>query len=315
MSVAEVRRNALDPSKIIAGGKLLSGPKPLAATRGPVKIRPFTWAGKGSNGTSAKSSGMTSTKASFDLAGLFDFLDDVMAWVKDRNGRYLWVNRAFLINYELEHPNLVGEICEQQVLGKTDYDLSPAFLADQFRLDDEHALAGNRIVNRIERVGKSEGAAGWNVTNKIPVIDDEGKVIGTAGITRVLNKAMPQSGGAAGFGPVLDYIRDHYQRPISNEQLAGVSKMSLRAFQRQFLASFHLAPQKYLRKLRLRIASRALIYTSERLSELALNCGFADQSHFTREFRRYFGRTPRDYREHYKLSAGAPVTKTAARKQ
>lgn len=258
---------------------------------------------------------MISTKDSFDLAGLFDFLDDVLAWVKDRNGRYLWVNRAFLINYELDHPNRAEEICEQQVLGKTDYDLSPAFLADQFRLDDEHALAGNRIVNRIERVGKFEGTAGWNVTNKIPVFDAKGKVIGTAGITRVLNKPVSHPGATAGFGPALEYIRDHYQQPISNQQLANVSKMSLRAFERQFLASFHLTPQKYLRKLRLRIASRALIYTSESLSELALDCGFADQSHFTREFRRQFGRTPRDYREHYKMSTGVPITKTAARKQ
>ena len=91
--------------------------------------------------------------------------------------------------------------------------------------------------------------------------------------------------------------------------------MSLRAFERQFLASFRLPPQKYLRKLRLRIACRALIYTNEALSEVSLNCGFADQSHFTREFRRQFGRTPREYREHYKFSAGVPVTKTAARKQ
>ena len=35
---------------------------------------------------------MTSAKTSFDLAGLFDFLEDVLAWVKDRDGRYLWVN-------------------------------------------------------------------------------------------------------------------------------------------------------------------------------------------------------------------------------
>src|SRR6266404_6144519 len=103
---------------------------------------------------------MTSAKASFDLVGLFDFLEDVLAWVKDRDGRYLWVNRAFLINYALEHPNLDEEICERQILGKTDYDLSPAFLADEFRLDDEYALAGNRVVNRIERVGEL-GASRW----------------------------------------------------------------------------------------------------------------------------------------------------------
>src|SRR2546430_341543 len=131
---------------------------------------------------------MTSTKVSFDLVGLFDFLEDVLAWVKDLEGRYLWVNRAFLINYGLEHPNLDQEICEQQVLGKTDYDLSPAFLADQFRLDDEYALAGNRIVNRIERVGEFGGAAGWNVTNKIPVFDAKGKIIGTRSEERRVGK-------------------------------------------------------------------------------------------------------------------------------
>ena len=91
--------------------------------------------------------------------------------------------------------------------------------------------------------------------------------------------------------------------------------MSLRAFERQFLASFHLTPQKYLRKLRIRIASRALIYTNEALSEVALNCGFADQSHFTREFRRELGRTPRDYRQHHKLSAGVPETKSGVSRQ
>ncbi len=60
----------------------------------------------------------------------------------------------------LEHPNLDEEICERQILGKTDYDLSPAFLADEFRLDDEYALAGNRVVNRIERVGELGASVG-----------------------------------------------------------------------------------------------------------------------------------------------------------
>ncbi len=75
--------------------------------------------------------------------------------------------------------------------------------------------------------------------------------------------------------------------------------MSVRAFERKFRGSFHLTPQKYLRKLQMRMASRLLVYTGQSLAEVALGCGFSDQSHFTREFRRHFGRTPRDYREHY----------------
>jgi len=184
-----------------------------------------------------------------------------------------------------------GLVSAEKILGKTDYDLSPAFMADQFRLDDEQVLSGHRIINRIERVGEFEGMTAWNITNKIPVFDAKGAIIGTAGITRTLSKDSLPGGTVSGFEPALAYMRDHYHRAITNQQLASISKMSLRAFERQFLASFHLTPQKYLRKLRLRIASRALIYTNEALSDVALSCGFADQSHFTREFRRQFGRS------------------------
>ena len=37
------------------------------------------------------------------LAELFDWVEDALVWVKDRDGRYCWVNRAFVINYELDN--------------------------------------------------------------------------------------------------------------------------------------------------------------------------------------------------------------------
>ena len=80
---------------------------------------------------------MKPTRDPFHLAELFDFVEGVLAWVKDRQGRYLWVNRAFLIKYALDHPGVDGLVGAERILGKTDYDLSPAFMADQFRLDDE----------------------------------------------------------------------------------------------------------------------------------------------------------------------------------
>jgi hypothetical protein len=107
------------------------------------------------------------------MAALFDCLEDVLAWVKDRDGRYCWVNRAFLINYAMDRPRSETRAGSEGVLGKTDYDLSPAFLADQFRLDDEQVLTGKRIVNRIELVGQPEGLTVWSVTNKIPILTFE----------------------------------------------------------------------------------------------------------------------------------------------
>ena len=244
---------------------------------------------------------MTSSRIASHFAELLDFLPDVLAWVKDRQGRYLWVNRAFLIQYSLDHPGGTEVVTVERILGKTDYDLSPAFLADQFRHDDEHVLAGHRIINRLERLGESRGTTVWNTTDKIPVVGAKGAIIGTAGITRAAGPASSLEATSPGFGPALAHMRAQFHHEITNRQLASMSNMSLRAFERQFRATFHLTPQKFLRKLRLRIASRALIHTDASLSEIALTCGFADQSHFSREFRRQFGRTPRDYREYYKL--------------
>jgi AraC-like DNA-binding protein len=244
------------------------------------------------------------------MAELFDCLEDVLAWIKDRDGRYCWVNRTFLTCYALE-----GRTCEktdgpQGIIGKTDYDLSPTFLADQFRLDDEHVLTGKRIVNRIEQVGQPDGQDVWNVTNKIPLFDADGAIIGTAGITRRLGTSWQDTLPGSEFGPVLAHLRDHYSGPITNQQLARLAHMSVRTFERKFQSSFHLTPQKYLRKLRIRMASRCLIYTRQSLGEVALCCGFGDQSHFSREFRRYFGRTPRQYREAYLQDQGSDVPGT-----
>jgi AraC-like DNA-binding protein len=233
------------------------------------------------------------------LATLFDYLADIIVWVKDRQGVYVWVNRAFLVSYEANR--LPGHPTSSlpQITGRTDYDLSPAFLADQYRLDDEYVLAGNRIVNRIELVEQTDGPAEWSVTNKIPLLDRMGTVIGTAGMTRQLKPMDHEQAATSGFGPVLTQMRNHYQAPLHNRQLAAVAHMSVRAFERKFHSAFHLTPQQYLRRLRLSMASRALVFTAQSLADIAAHCGFSDQSHFTREFRRHFGRTPREYREYY----------------
>jgi len=241
------------------------------------------------------------------FAALFDFLEDVLVWVKDRDGRYHWVNRAFLLNYALDRSQVPETATLNQILGKTDYDFSPAFLADHFRIDDHEVLSGRRIVQRIEMVQQPDGSTRWNVTDKIPLSDPAGNIQGTAGITRPLKDHPLPPVGDSQFGTVLNYFRDHYQDPISNIELARLARMSLRAFERKFSRSFHLTPQKYLRKVRLQIASRVLLHRERSLAEVALSCGFADQSHFTREFRRLFGRTPRDYREHYLRGSGYAV--------
>ncbi len=226
------------------------------------------------------------------IAELFESLEDVQFWVKGRTHRYLHANRAFLLNYDLAETS--------QLIGKTDYDLSPGFLADQFVADDDQVLQGHRVVDRIELVGGADRAACWSVTNKLPLGDVKQRIIGTAGTTRRLKDDAQSIIGGHGFESVLLKIRDGYSSPLSNAELATRAGLSVRAFERKFLQSFHVTPQQYVRKLRVRMACRALVFTDNSLAQVAIGAGFADQSHFSHEFRRQMGRTPRAYREHYR---------------
>jgi AraC-like DNA-binding protein len=225
------------------------------------------------------------------IAGLFNHLDGVQFWIKDLENCYVHANRTLLINYALD--DVV------QIVGKTDYDLSPAFLADQFWFDDEQVLKGHHVSNRIELVGGTNVPPHWSVTNKVPLRDAHGRIIGTAGTTSDLGADGRAVEIPHHFNAVLERIRDGYRAALSNRELASVSGLSVRAFERKFRQSFHVTPQQYLRKLRVRMACRALVFTEKTFADVAAECGFADQSHFNHEFRRQMGRTPREYREHY----------------
>jgi len=226
------------------------------------------------------------------LFALFDRLEGVQCWVKDRNGRYRWVNRAFLLNYSLEHLD--------QVVGKTDFDLSPPHLADQYRVDDERALRGEAIAARIELVGRFDHTAAWSVTHKLPVRDANGRITGSAGLTRPVGSAAVSDVQDAALGRVIAMIRADFAKAWSNTALARAAHLSVRAFERRFHAVFRVTPQHYIRTLRVRLACHALVHGGEPLTAIAKQHGFATQSHFTREFRRVTKMTPGKYRDQFR---------------
>lgn len=223
------------------------------------------------------------------LAGLLDQIEGVQCWIKDREGRYCWVNRGFLLNYALERI--------EQVVGRTDHDLSPAHLADQYRLDDERVLAGTPVEGRIELVGRFDRTAAWSLTTKKPLRDTRGRIVGSLGMTRVVDAAVVHAGGEdAALGRILVHMRTNFAEPLSNAALARIAGRSVRGFERMFRRQLQATPQQYLRRLRLRLACRELTTGSRSLTAIATAHGFCDQSHFVREFRREFGLTPGEYR-------------------
>ena len=225
------------------------------------------------------------------LGGLFDALPDVQAWVKDAHRRYLWVNRTFLLNYGMNDLS--------EVLGRTDDALSPPHLAAQFRSGDEAVLQGESVHGRLELVGRFDHTAAWCFTSKLPVRNERGRIIGTAGITRALNAEQIETRKDLRLGVVIALMTRRMSGPVTNAEMAQAAGMSERAFERSFAREYGLPPQQYLKRLRIQTACRALVDTRESIADIALRHGFADQSHFTRELRRMAGVTPGRYREQY----------------
>ncbi len=227
-----------------------------------------------------------------EVVALFDCVEDAPLWMKDEAGHYQWVNLSFLLNFGLQN--------RTEVIGRTDYDFCGELLANQYLIDDQRVLRGERILSRIELVGRFDHTARWCVTSKIPLHNSRGRIVGTAGVTRPLKRQESAPPASAPLSRAIRHISLHYRDRITNQALAKVCGQSLRVFERQFRAAYECSPHEYLRQLRVRMSCNALVFSRKSLAEIASESGFADQSHFTKEFRRILNETPRSYRERYR---------------
>jgi len=91
----------------------------------------------------------------------------------------------------------------------------------------------------------------------------------------------------------------HHRERLTVAELAGMANLSVSQLQREFRRLFNMSPGDYLIRVRLLVARRQLEETHLPVGEIALDCGFYDQSHFNRAFRQQVGLTPRAYRKRF----------------
>ena len=100
-----------------------------------------------------------------------------------------------------------------------------------------------------------------------------------------------------------EYIEDNFNRNIGLEELAGLTGLSRSWFARGFRGSTGIAPYSFILQVRVRRAKEVLSDHNIPIATIATRVGFADQSHFTKIFRRYAGVTPREWREMHHRSS------------
>jgi len=108
------------------------------------------------------------------------------------------------------------------------------------------------------------------------------------------------------------YVRGNLTRPLKAADLAEQLSLSAGHFNHAFKETFGEAPHAYIVGLRLEMAQELMLSTADPLSQIAYACGFADQSHFTKVFRRGMGQTPNAWRRHNLTEAQALATRRIA---
>jgi AraC-like DNA-binding protein len=100
---------------------------------------------------------------------------------------------------------------------------------------------------------------------------------------------------------VTDLIDTHLDGDITLSHLADACQLSTRQLTRAFRASFGMSPYRWLLDRRIETAKHFLATTAMPLAEIAIACGFANQSHFTKVFARFVGGGPGEWRRARRL--------------
>lgn len=96
---------------------------------------------------------------------------------------------------------------------------------------------------------------------------------------------------------MLGWIHTHFSRELDTASIAASASVSESECLRCFRSTIGTTPIQYLKQYRLQQAAKLLTETSQRITDIAVSCGFQDMSYFTRAFREQMGCTPSQYRK------------------
>ena len=157
------------------------------------------------------------------LQTLIDWLPDNV-WVKDATSRFVISNNATAAQ--------IGFAGAADLIGKTDFDLHPAELAEQFVADEQKVIrSGQPLIDHEEYVIGSSGAKRWLLTTKVPLRDDRNEIFGLAGISRDITERKLADIWRVGQREILEMIAmsaplekvlEHLMRLVES-QVAGIS--------------------------------------------------------------------------------------------
>ena len=221
---------------------------------------------------------------------LFDQVPDIVFFVKDHHGRYVAANKTLC--------QRCGVKTKDEIIGKKIDELFPAPLGSVFAAQDQEVLKTARSINgQLELHLYADGHEGWCLTYKEPILDKNRMIIGVSGISRDLYSFSDRDEGLSSVSHALQYIRQNIDQPLRLPELAAKVNLSVYQLDQRIRALYHISCGQLITRTRVDAACHMLTATGKPISTIALDCGYSDQSAFSRQFKQTTGLTPKAYRE------------------
>ena len=222
----------------------------------------------------------------------FAHLPGVLYFVKDAQSRLMAISRESAVR--------MGFRTEDEIIGRTVHDYLPPELADKYLADDQWVVRhGKPLRNIVEMWFNEQGFRDWIITDKFPLRDARGQVVGLIGTIQTFEARRKMLAHLSPVGKAVDYIGEQLGEPVMLSAIARHAGLSQRQLQRLFRRAFGLTMQQFIIQSRIQAAIHELTHSDRSISQIAIMFGFSDQSAFTNKCRDITGLPPRCYRERY----------------
>lgn len=212
-----------------------------------------------------------------------------MFMIKNLDSRYIYMSRALRQTINLRP--------DEEVVGKTDFDLFPKIIAETFRQNDLLVFNhGRTLVNEVHATGFFDHPTQWCFSSKFPLHNRKGEIIGLITINESYDKVMGDDAQLNRLLPAIEHISKHYAGNIAVAHLARVCSFSESHFMRVFKEQMKMTAYAFVEQVRMFHAIEAIKHGASSIAEIALNCGFYDHSSFVKRFKKFTGTTPMQYR-------------------
>lgn len=230
---------------------------------------------------------LTQLSEPFTGEALFDTQSDLVFFIKNERGEYVLVNQTLAKRCGV--PN------KSELIGKTARDVFPDSLGrNYFEQDMSLIQSGEPLLNELELHAYPTGDSGWCLTTKFPLFGTGSRCVGLVGISRDLHAPTDDYRDVAA---ALKEALTRLDSPLKVEDIAQWAGLSTFQLDHRIREVFHVSTSQLLLKFRMDLATQRLRDTSLPIAQIAFQCGYADQSAFTRQFHRTIGLTPNEYRK------------------